>query len=103
MYAVTKTFLKMPPAGSEDERTIFVGGLNPYQPPDQDHLFHLLEEAGPVESLNMIYNEETQKFLGYAFCVYADRKSAVAAVRTLNGRIYDQYGRSMRVDFVYAK
>jgi RNA recognition motif-containing protein len=73
---------------------IYVGNL-PYSAGDTD-LREAFERFGPVESVNIIMDRETNRSRGYGFVVMNSDTEANAAIEGLNGQ--DLQGRQLRVN-----
>lgn len=56
----------------------------------------ILSQIGPILSFRVVYDRETGKPKGYAFCEYPDAEMALSAIRNLNGTEFN--GRTLRVD-----
>ncbi|KAG2392695.1 hypothetical protein C9374_011420 [Naegleria lovaniensis] len=76
-------------------RCVFIGNIA-YDAP-LEKLKQLFNEAGTVVNFRMVYDRETNKPKGYAFCEFGDETSAMAAMKNLDGRDFN--GRKLRVDF----
>ncbi|KAF0975146.1 hypothetical protein FDP41_005899 [Naegleria fowleri] len=76
-------------------RCVFIGNIA-YDAP-LEKLKQLFNEAGQVVNFRMVYDRETNKPKGYAFCEFIDEASAMAAMKNLDGRDFN--GRKLRVDF----
>ncbi len=76
-------------------RSVFVGNL-PYDA-TEEQLVEIFREVGPVVSFRLVYDKDTGRPKGYAFCEYASSAVAESAMRNLNGREFN--GRSLRVDY----
>lgn len=63
----------------------------------KEKLKQIFSEVGPIVNFRMVYDRDTGKPKGYAFCEYKDEASAMSAMRNLNDR--DLSGRKLRVDF----
>jgi len=76
-------------------RCVFIGNIA-YDTP-KEKLKQIFSEVGPIVNFRMVYDRESGKPKGYAFCEYKDESSAMSAMRNLNDR--DLNGRKLRVDF----
>jgi len=74
-------------------KNLYVGNL-PYGLTN-DTLRELFEEAGEVQSANVILDRETQRGRGFGFVTMATSEGFDAALKTLNGREIE--GRPMMV------
>eukprot|EP00871_Galdieria_phlegrea_P001951 jgi/Galph1/2757/GphlegSOOS_G1390.1 len=74
--------------------TIFIGNIA-YNT-SEEQLQEILGQIGPVLSFRVVYDRETGKPKGYAFCEYPDAEMALSAIRNLNGT--ELNGRTLRVD-----
>ncbi|GAB2279642.1 hypothetical protein Dimus_014286 [Dionaea muscipula] len=88
--------LPPPPLPSHDEvRTLFVAGL-----PDDvksREIYHLFREFPGYESSNL--RTATDHCQPFAFAVFSDQQSAVAAMHALNGMLFDlEKGSSLYID-----
>ncbi|KAK4522370.1 hypothetical protein GAYE_SCF01G1895 [Galdieria yellowstonensis] len=74
--------------------TVFVGNIA-YNT-SEEQLQEILSQIGPILSFRVVYDRETGKPKGYAFCEYPDAEMALSAIRNLNGT--ELNGRTLRVD-----
>ncbi|KAH6762348.1 RNA-binding family protein [Perilla frutescens var. hirtella] len=77
-----------------DDVKLFVGNL-PFNV-DSAGLAQLLEQAGGVEQVEVIYDKATGRSRGFGFVVMSTVKDAEAAVKLFNG--YELEGRALRVN-----
>ncbi|EFC49019.1 predicted protein, partial [Naegleria gruberi] len=76
-------------------RCVFIGNIA--YDASTDKLKQIFNEAGQVVNFRMVFDRETNKPKGYAFCEFIDEGSASNAMKTLDGRDFN--GRKLRVDF----
>ena len=81
-------------SGTKPPRVIFIGNI-PFEI-TEEQLIDIFKEVGPVLSFRMMFDRETGRSRGYAFCEYADSETAASAIRNLNG--YEIGGRTLKVD-----
>ena len=79
---------------SKPTRVIFIGNI-PFEV-TEEQLIDIFKEAGPVLSFRLMFDRETGRSRGYAFCEYADPETASSAIRNLSG--YEIAGRHLKVD-----
>lgn len=75
-------------------RSVFIGNI-PYDV-TEEQLLQLMREVGGVVNLRLVFDKDTGKPKGFAFCEYVDTETAQSAIRNLNGREF--HGRTLRVD-----
>lgn len=75
-------------------RVIFIGNI-PFEI-TEEQLIDIFKEVGPVQSFRLMFDRETGRSRGYAFCEYADSETAASAIRNLSG--YEIGGRHLKVD-----
>lgn len=73
---------------------VFVGNI-PFEI-TEEQLIDIFKEVGPVLSFRLMFDRETGRSRGYAFCEYADSETAASAIRNLSG--YEIGGRHLKVD-----
>lgn len=81
-------------SNSRNPRVVFVGNI-PFEI-TEEQLIDIFKEVGPVLSFRLMFDRETGRSRGYAFCEYADSETAASAMRNLNG--YEIGGRHLKVD-----
>ena len=81
-------------AASRHPRVIFIGNI-PFEI-TEEQLIDIFKEVGPVLSFRLMFDRETGRSRGYAFCEYADSETAASAIRNLSG--YEIGGRHLKVD-----
>ena len=79
---------------SRHPRVVFVGNI-PFEI-TEEQLIDIFKEVGPVLSFRLMFDRETGRSRGYAFCEYADSETAASAIRNLSG--YEIGGRHLKVD-----
>ena len=79
---------------SRHPRVIFIGNI-PFEI-TEEQLIDIFKEVGPVLSFRLMFDRETGRSRGYAFCEYADSETAASAIRNLSG--YEIGGRHLKVD-----
>lgn len=79
---------------SRNPRVIFIGNI-PFEI-TEEQLIDIFKEVGPVQSFRLMFDRETGRSRGYAFCEYADAETAASAIRNLTG--YEIGGRHLKVD-----
>lgn len=84
----------MASAASGQPRVIFIGNI-PFEI-TEEQLIDIFKEVGPVLSFRLMFDRETGRSRGYAFCEYADSETASSAIRNLTG--YEIGGRHLKVD-----
>ncbi len=60
-------------------KIVFVGNI-PYDT-TEEQLVDIFKEVGPIASFRLMFDRETGKPRGYAFCEYADSETAASAIR----------------------
>jgi cleavage stimulation factor subunit 2 len=81
-------------SNSRHPRVVFVGNI-PFEI-TEEQLIDIFKEVGPVLSFRLMFDRETGRSRGYAFCEYADSETAASAIRNLSG--YEIGGRHLKVD-----
>lgn len=81
-------------SNSRHPRVVFVGNI-PFEI-TEEQLIDIFKEVGPVLSFRLMFDRETGRSRGYAFCEYADSETAASAIRNLGG--YEIGGRHLKVD-----
>ena len=79
---------------SRNPRVVFIGNI-PFEI-TEEQLIDIFKEVGPVHSFRLMFDRETGRSRGYAFCEYADSETAASAIRNLSG--YEIGGRNLKVD-----
>lgn len=79
---------------SGPSRVIFIGNI-PFDI-TEEQVIDIFKEVGPVQSFRLMFDRETGRSRGYAFCEYADSETASSAIRNLNG--FEINGRALKVD-----
>lgn len=87
-------FMSASANNSRHPRVIFIGNI-PFEI-TEEQLIDIFKEVGPVLSFRLMFDRETGRSRGYAFCEYADSETAASAIRNLSG--YDIGGRHLKVD-----
>lgn len=80
---------------NKPSRCVFVGNI-PYDATEQQ-LIEVFQNAGPVVSFRLVFDQKTGKAKGYGFCEFRDAETAMSAMRNLNN--FEMNGRTLRVDF----
>ena len=80
----------MPPPS----RTIFIANI-PYDV-SEEQLANVFSEAGPVQSVDIKFDNATGRSKGYGFVQFADENAALSAVRNLKD--VQVNGRNLRVE-----
>ena len=75
-------------------RVIFIGNI-PFDI-TEEQVIDIFKEVGPVQSFRLMFDRETGRSRGFAFCEYGDYETAASAIRNLNG--YEINGRVLKVD-----
>ena len=73
--------------------TIYVGNIN--YSLGETELQKIFEVLGKVDTINMIRDKRTGKSKGFAFIEMPDKKEAMEAIKTLDGK--EVAGRNLRV------
>lgn len=81
--------------GGKDAGRLFVGNL-PYSM-TEDQLAEVFREAGPVRSVEVVYDRLTDRSRGFAFITMAGVEEAEEAIRLFNGAQVG--GRTVKVNF----
>lgn len=76
-------------------RVIFIGNI-PFDL-TEEQLTDIFREVGPITNFRLMFDSDTGKPRGFAFCEYADADTAASAIRNLNG--FDVGGRHLKVDY----
>ncbi len=79
---------------SGPSRVIFIGNI-PFDI-TEEQVIDIFKEVGPVQSFRLMFDRETGRSRGFAFCEYADYETAASAIRNLNN--YEINGRVLKVD-----
>ncbi|EAN79033.1 RNA-binding protein, putative [Trypanosoma equiperdum] len=95
-FAAPRPSFSMEP---EPLRNLIVNYLPPMM--DEDRLFQLFAQFGPIESVKIIYDKVTRESRGYGFVKYMYFFSATYAVQWLNG--YPIAGKRLKVAFANAE
>ena len=91
---ILHTTMSSSSAASRHPRVIFIGNI-PFEI-TEEQLIDIFKEVGPVHSFRLMFDRETGRSRGYAFCEYADSETAASAIRNLSG--YEIGGRHLKVD-----
>lgn len=73
--------------------TIYVGNIN--YSLGEDDIQRIFEVMGKVESVKLVKDKKTGKSKGYGFVEMTDKKEAMEAIKTLDGK--EVGGRNLRV------
>lgn len=73
--------------------TIYVGNIN--YSLSEDDIRKIFEVMGKVESVKIVLDKRTGKSKGYGFIEMPDKKEAMEAIKTLDGK--EVSGRNLRV------
>lgn len=84
----------LPKKGENEVKKLFVGNLA-FQVTEAE-LRELFEQAGEIESVNLITDRETGRSRGFAFVEYTTDEAAQEAIQRFNGT--ELGGRPLRVD-----
>jgi cleavage stimulation factor subunit 2 len=76
-------------------RAVFLGNIA-YEASEPE-LIHLCKTVGPVVQFRLMFDRESGRPKGYAFCEFTSADVARSAIRNLNG--YMLNGRPLRVDY----
>lgn len=76
-------------------RVIFIGNIS-FDLSEQQ-IIDIFKDVGPILNFKLMFDRETGKPRGFAFCEYADVETANSAIRNLNG--YEINGRTLKVDY----
>lgn len=76
-------------------RVVFIGNI-PFDL-SEEQLIDIFKEVGPITNFRLMFDKDTGKPRGFAFCEYADVETAGSAIRNLNG--FDVGGRHLKVDY----
>lgn len=76
-------------------RVVFIGNI-PFDL-SEEQLIDIFKEVGPITNFRLMFDKDTGKPRGFAFCEYADAETAGSAIRNLNG--FDVGGRHLKVDY----
>ena len=76
-------------------RVIFIGNI-PFEL-SEEQLIDIFKEVGPIVNFRLMFDKETGKPRGFAFCEYGDVETAGSAIRNLSG--FDVGGRHLKVDY----
>ncbi|PIA15953.1 hypothetical protein COEREDRAFT_81653 [Coemansia reversa NRRL 1564] len=63
----------------------------------EEQLRQMLELAGPVVDIQLVFDPVTNRAKGYGFCEYADRNIAASAIKNLNDTLVD--GRNIKIGY----
>jgi RNA recognition motif-containing protein len=73
--------------------TIYVGNIN--YSIGEDEIRKIFEVMGKVESVKIVHDKRSGKSKGYGFVEMPDKKEAMEAIKTLDGK--EVAGRNLRV------
>jgi len=73
--------------------TIYIGNIN--YSLTEDDLRKIFEVLGTVESVKMVFDKRSGRSKGYGFIEMPDKKEAMEAIKTLDGK--EVSGRNLRV------
>jgi cleavage stimulation factor subunit 2 len=76
-------------------KVIFIGNI-PFELSEQQ-IIDIFKDVGPIVNFRLMFDRETGKPRGFAFCEYTDAETASSAIRNLNG--YEINGRNLKVDY----
>jgi cleavage stimulation factor subunit 2 len=74
---------------------VFIGNI-PFDL-SEEQLIDIFKEVGPITNFRLMFDKDTGKPRGFAFCEYPDSETAGSAIRNLNG--FDVGGRHLKVDY----
>ncbi|KAJ1731369.1 hypothetical protein LPJ61_002571 [Coemansia biformis] len=63
----------------------------------EEQLRKMLELAGPVVDIQLVFDPITNRAKGFGFCQYADRNIAASAIKNLNDTLVD--GRNIKIGY----
>ncbi|KAJ2806695.1 hypothetical protein H4R20_001595 [Coemansia guatemalensis] len=63
----------------------------------EEQLRQMLELAGPVVDIQLVFDPVTNRAKGFGFCEYADRNIAASAIKNLNDTLVD--GRNIKIGY----
>ncbi|KAJ1718395.1 hypothetical protein LPJ53_006543, partial [Coemansia erecta] len=63
----------------------------------EEQLRKMLELAGPVVDIKLVFDSQTGRAKGYGFCQYPDANIAASAIKNLNDHLVD--GRNIKVGY----
>jgi cleavage stimulation factor subunit 2 len=64
-------------------RVVFIGNI-PFDL-SEEQLIDIFKEVGPITNFRLMFDKDTGKPRGFAFCEYSDPETAGSAIRNLNG------------------
>ena len=79
----------------QPSRVIFIGNIS-FDLSEQQ-IIDIFKDVGPIINFKLMFDRETGKPRGFAFCEYADVETANSAIRNLNG--YEINSRTLKVDY----
>jgi cleavage stimulation factor subunit 2 len=80
---------------STSGKVIFIGNIS-FDLTEQQ-IMDIFADVGPIVNFKLMFDRETGKPRGFAFCEYADAETAASAIRNLNG--HEINGRVLKVNY----
>ncbi|KAJ2357054.1 hypothetical protein IWW50_000253 [Coemansia erecta] len=79
----------------EESHIVFIGNVG--YGTTEEQLKKMLELAGPVVDIQLVFDPVTNRAKGFGFCEYADRNIAASAIKNLNDTLVD--GRNIKIGY----
>ncbi|KAI7832936.1 hypothetical protein BX661DRAFT_178824 [Kickxella alabastrina] len=79
----------------EESNIVFLG--NVAYDTTEEQLRQMLELAGPVIDIRLVFDPNTSRARGFGFCQYADTNIAASAIKNLNDSLVD--GRNIKIGY----
>ncbi|KAJ2718685.1 Cleavage stimulation factor subunit 2 [Coemansia sp. Benny D115] len=83
----------------EESNIVFLG--NVAYGTTEEQLRKMLELAGPVVDIRLVFDSQTNRAKGYGFCQFADTSIAASAIKNLNDTLVD--GRNIKIGYADRK
>ncbi|KAJ2496193.1 hypothetical protein GGH96_006001 [Coemansia sp. RSA 1972] len=79
----------------EETHIVFIGNVG--YGTTEEQLRKMLELAGPVVDIQLVFDPVTNRAKGFGFCEYADKNIAASAIKNLNDTLVD--GRNIKIGY----
>ncbi|KAJ1870283.1 hypothetical protein LPJ55_004783 [Coemansia sp. RSA 990] len=84
-----------PKYDAEESNIVFIGNVG--YATTEEQLRKMLELAGPVVDIQLVFDPITNRAKGFGFCQFADKNIAASAIKNLNDTLVD--GRNIKIGY----
>ncbi|KAJ2448760.1 hypothetical protein EV183_005276 [Coemansia sp. RSA 2336] len=84
-----------PKYDAEESNIVFIGNVG--YATTEEQLRKMLELAGPVVDIQLVFDPITNRAKGFGFCQFADKHIAASAIKNLNDTLVD--GRNIKIGY----